>query len=113
MDLIYVGFAAIFIGVIAHMRGRSGVAWFVLTLVFAFGFSLIVYFYMRSGGTVSNTLALISVIPFLYGSPIATFLLLLAIGRGQPPAKPEPKKADPLAAMTRLSEKPESEPYLG
>ena len=45
MDLIYIGLAAVFIGFIAHVRGRSFIGWFLLTPLLAFGFVLVVYFY--------------------------------------------------------------------
>jgi hypothetical protein len=45
VDLIYIGLAAVFIGFIAHVRGRSFIGWFLLTPLLAFGFVLVVYFY--------------------------------------------------------------------
>lgn len=113
MDLIYIGFAAVFIGIIAHVRGRSGIGWFLLTPVLAFGFAVVVYFYMRSKGS-GELASMLMLIPFLYGSPVATFLLLIALGRPTPSverspasAKAAPVKVDPLAAMTRPAPAPE------
>lgn len=122
VDLIYIGFAAVFIGIIAHVRGRSGIGWFLLAPLLAFVFSSAVYFYLTNRGT-GELAAMIMVIPFLYGSPVATFLLLVALGRPKAPAERSaaaakfwgdpivPAKVDPLAAMTRGSPMPE--PHRG
>ena len=106
MDLIFVGFAAIFIGIIAHVRGRSAIGWFLLTIALVFGFAIVIYFYLvgfNAGPAGDHVFALLTLIPFLYGSPVATFLVLVALPRQEKPVKPVQQKAkpDPLAAMTQ------------
>jgi hypothetical protein len=109
MDAIYIAFAAVFIGIVAHMRGRNGVLWFVLTIALAFGFGVVVVEYMQGSGA-GHAMSLLMAIPFIYGSPIATFLILIAIGRPAKSAEKPALKSDPLAAMTR--KRPTADDYF-